>query len=85
MLKALQEAQNGDMRGFWVEKDGWLNKQYFIRTLGLTQAGRAIWNLEHEMKVDIEHSEGADEFGFKSYRLRPGWKPKPPADPIIIE
>ena len=68
ILDALLEA-----RGQWV------NKQFFIRTLYLTQAGRAIWNLENSPKwkaklqglgVEIEHSDFTDEYGFKSYRAK---------------
>lgn len=47
----------------------WVNKQYFCRTLYLTQAGRAIWNLENRFFWPVEHSDTTDEFGFKSYRL----------------
>ncbi len=57
---------------------GWVNKQYFIRDMFLTQAGRAIFNLENEPRwrseyggYRIEHSDFKDEFGFKSYRLVP--------------
>lgn len=69
VLKVLRKAQNGLIEGQWVEKDGWVNKQFFIRTMGLTQAGRAIHNLEHERGIRIEHSDFKDEHGFKSYRL----------------
>lgn len=58
-------------------KGEWVNKQYFIRTMMLTQAGRAIFNLEHDpnwqnqyLGYEIEHSDFRDEFGFKSYRLK---------------
>lgn len=66
MLDALLDARGG-----------WVNKQYFVRELYLTQAGRAIWNLENdgrwkqrlkELGVNIEHSTFTDEHGFKSYR-----------------
>lgn len=57
-------------------KGGWVNKQYFIREMMLTQAGRAIYNLENKPiwkkeyeGYQIEHSDFRDEFGFKSYRL----------------
>lgn len=65
VLRVLKQA-NGD----------WVNKQYFIRDLYLTQAGRAIHNLENKQKYrdmymgyKIEHSDFTDEYGFKSYRL----------------
>ena len=48
----------------------WVNKQYFIREMYLTQAGRAIYNLERR-GVKIEHSLFTDDFGFKSYRVTP--------------
>ncbi len=67
VLQVLREA-NGE----------WVNKQYFARTLFLTQAGRAIYNLENDPKWQreyegyrIEHSDFRDEFGFKSYRIVP--------------
>lgn len=67
VLAVLQEA-----------KGDWVNKQIFIRDLYLTQAGRAIYNLEHDPRwqneylgYEIEHSDFTDEFGFKSYRLKP--------------
>lgn len=47
----------------------WINKQYFCRTLYLTQAGRALWNLENKFFWPIEHSDFTDDYGFKSYRL----------------
>ena len=56
----------------------WVNKQVFIREMMLTQAGRAIHNLENDPKwraqylgKKIEHSIFKDEYGFKSYRLIP--------------
>lgn len=48
---------------------GWVNKQYFVRTMFLTQAGRAIWNLENRFHWKIEHSDFVDEYKFKSYRI----------------
>src|SRR5258708_7178953 len=59
-------------------KGQWVNKQFFVRELWLTQAGRAIWNLENQphwkdalarMNVRIEHSDFTDEHSFKSYRV----------------
>ena len=47
----------------------WVNKQYFVRTLYLTQAGRAIWNLENKYHWKIEHSDFKDNFGFISYKI----------------
>jgi hypothetical protein len=63
ILKVLEEARDQNLN------NGWVNKQHFIRAMYLTQAGRAIWNLEHRMGIEIEHSEFRDEYGFRSYRL----------------
>lgn len=67
-LKVLEALKKADGK--------WVNKQYFIRDLYLTQAGRAIHNLENKEKYislytgyKIEHSDFTDEHGFKSYRL----------------
>lgn len=48
---------------------GWINKQVFVREMFLTQAGRAIWNLENRYGWPVEHSGFKDDHGFKSYRL----------------
>lgn len=50
-------------------KGDWVNKQIFVRNLYLTQAGRAIWNLENRYHWKIEHSKFKDDFGFMSYRI----------------
>lgn len=71
VLSALEAAQNGAIGGEYVGNDGWVNKQYFLRILGLTQAGRAIWNLENRRGIIIEHSQFKDEHGFVYYRLAP--------------
>lgn len=47
----------------------WVNKQLFIRSMYLTQSGRAIHNLENRFHWNIEHSTFTDEHGFKSYRI----------------
>ena len=56
----------------------WVNGQYFLRSLYLSQYHRAIWNLENredwkgklkELGVRIEHSPFKDEHGFLSYRI----------------
>ena len=53
-----------------LNADGaWINKQFFVRTLYLTQAGRAIYMLENKYRWPIEHSDFTDEWGFKSYRI----------------
>jgi hypothetical protein len=48
---------------------GWVSKAYLARTLGPTQAGARIFELENELHWPIEHSTFTDEFGFRSYRL----------------
>ena len=71
------ETQEGKVLNVLKQNEGqWVNKQYFIRDLYLTQAGRAIHNLENKLKwkvrylgYQIEHSPFTDEFGFKSFRL----------------
>lgn len=68
VLDILQKARDGKIDHHLIN-DGWVNKQYFVRVMYLTQAGRALWNLENKMGVQIEHSDFKDDFGFKSYRL----------------
>lgn len=71
------ESQEGRVLDVLREAKGdWINKQYFVRTMMLTQAGRAIYNLENEPKwkaeyegYKIEHSDFRDQWGFKSFRL----------------
>lgn len=46
----------------------WIHGQYFSLTMWISQYHRAIHNLEHRDKIDIEHSD-PDEHGFISYRL----------------
>jgi hypothetical protein len=48
---------------------GWINKQVFIREMYLTQAGRAIFNLQNRFHGSVEPSKFTDEHGFKSYRI----------------
>ena len=66
VLKALQDASG----------DGWVNGQYFLRELFLSQYHRAIWNLQHRRdkynyEGTVEASTFTDEHGFKSYRISP--------------
>lgn len=56
-------------------KGGWVNGQYFLRTMFLSQYHRAIFNLQnrrelYEYEGVIEASDFKDDYGFKSYRLR---------------
>ena len=59
VLKALEDA-----RGSWV------NGQYFLRNLYLSQYHARIFELQTQ-GFNIVASEETDEFGFKSYRLAP--------------
>ncbi len=71
------ETQEGKVLEVLKKNEGqWVNKQYFVRDLYLTQAGRAIHNLENKpqwkskyLGYEIQHSPFTDEFGFKSYRI----------------
>jgi hypothetical protein len=47
----------------------WVSKQFFIRSLFLTQSGARIFELENDYHWPIEHSKETDEQGFKSYRV----------------
>ena len=63
ILQSLQQA-NGE----------WVNGQYFLRELFLSQYHRAIFNLQkrrdiYEYDGIIEASPFKDDFGFKYYRL----------------
>jgi hypothetical protein len=57
VLKALEDAQGQ-----------WVNGQYFLRTLLLSQFHARIKELQME-GYKIEASDFKDDFGFKSYRL----------------
>jgi hypothetical protein len=52
-------AANGD----------WVNGRYFLRELYLSQYHRAIWELENNHHIKVEHSNFKDEHGFVSYRI----------------
>ena len=58
VLEALLEAEGG-----------WVNGRHFLQTMMLSQYHRAIHVLERRDGVKIEHSDFADEYGFKSYRI----------------
>jgi len=59
VLKALEDA-----------KGEWVNGQFFLRTLFLSQYHTRIHELQKKGHK-IEASPFTDEFGFKSYRLFP--------------
>ena len=53
----------------------WINGQYFLRNMMLSQYHRAIYNLQknrerYQYTGEIEPSDFKDEHGFKSYRLK---------------
>ena len=58
VLKALLDA-NGQ----------WVNGQFFLRQLFLSQYHARIWDLENKFGWTIHHSEEKDEHGFLSYRI----------------
>lgn len=64
-----EDSQESKVLNVLLNSHDWVNKQYFVRTMFLTQAGRAIWNLENKFNWKIEHSDFKDDFGFKSYRI----------------
>jgi hypothetical protein len=47
----------------------WVNGRYFLRELYLSQYHRAIWELENDHHIKVEHSDFKDEHGFVSYRI----------------
>lgn len=61
VLKELLEA-NGE----------WLNGRYFLNVMKLSQYHARIWALENRYGWKIDHSEGRDEYGFKSFRIAEG-------------
>ena len=66
-------------RAYWKTAAGsWVNGQYFLRTLYLSQYHRAIGNLENrddwkarlkELGLRIKHSPFKDDHGFLSYKV----------------
>jgi hypothetical protein len=57
-----------------LQTEGWVNGQYFLRELMLSQFHRAIWNLQNHKERygyegEIVASDFTDEFGFKSYKI----------------
>lgn len=61
-----------------LAKGGWVNGQYFLHTLRLSQYHARIWGLEQRFGWKIEHSTDADEFGFRSYRITGKIPPEKP-------
>jgi hypothetical protein len=64
--RVLKELQNA--------KGKWINGQYFLREMMISQYHRAIHNLQKKRECfnytgEIEASPFTDEYGFKSYRL----------------
>ena len=58
ILKVLEDAEGE-----------WINGQYFIRTMMITQYHARIFSLQKSLNT--EASSFTDEHGFKSYRLLP--------------
>ena len=56
-----------------LQGDGWINSQFFLREMLLSQYHARIFDLERRGIV-IEHSAKKDDFGFRSYRLAEGPK-----------
>lgn len=75
MIKSNTTQENRVLQALQSAKGQWVNGQYFLRELYLSQYHRAIWNLQHRRdkylyEGDIEASDFTDDHGFKSYRLR---------------
>lgn len=70
VLEVFQQALEGTLTHSDYINGPWINKQYFIRVMGLTQAGRAIYNLE-SMGYWIERKTERDKNGFTWLRLVP--------------
>jgi hypothetical protein len=47
----------------------WISKSYLVRACGFAQAGARTFELENERHWKVEHSDFADEFGFRSFRI----------------
>jgi len=53
-----------------LNADGdWVNGQYFLRTMMLSQYHARIKELEDRFHWKIEHSTFKDDYGFVSYRI----------------
>jgi len=48
----------------------WVNGRYFVQTMMISQYHARIFELQ-DKGYNIESSEFKDDFGFKSYRLKP--------------
>lgn len=64
------DTQAGKLLKALLDADGeYVSGTYFLRSLYLSQFHARIWDLENRFGWTIEHSEEADEFGFRSYRI----------------
>ena len=59
---------------FMSHQNEWINGQYFLRTMMISQYHFVIWKLQHERDRyiypgEIKASPFRDEYGFKSYML----------------
>lgn len=53
-----------------LDADGeWVNGQFFLRELFLSQFHARLWELENKEGYNIVTSDFVDPFGFKSYKL----------------
>lgn len=76
-LKNMKKLPSQEIRILNVLRDRpgqWINGQYFLREMMLSQYHRAIYNLQRKPQFygyvgTIEASPFVDEHGFKSYRL----------------
>ena len=63
-------TQEHRLRMALLDQDGgWVNGNYFLRSLYLSEYRRAIWNLQNRFHWKVELSDFTDTHGFKSYRV----------------
>jgi len=63
--KVLDALERASYKG-----DGWVSGKFFLRELYLSQYHARIFELQDD-GIEIEASKFTDEFGYKSYRLKP--------------
>lgn len=54
----------------YMKPGGWVNGQYFLRVMLMSQFHVKIFNLQKK-GYPVEPSDFKDEYGFKYYRLQP--------------
>lgn len=69
-----------------LAKGGWVNGRYFVQEMMISQYHARIFELQ-KAGYKIEASNFTDEYGFKSYRLKPEIPefPEPTKDELIME